>query len=103
MRSRRARITLKVALAYLVASVPGILLGTIEGPHGRIMSLLEAFAFGLGLPWEGVIRAIQGRFDLLVASLVLFWPLFIIGLLVAWFTERRRAKVPGLASQGNIV
>jgi len=75
------RLCLKLGVAYVVACIPStVLLGTI-GPHGPMVSWPMAVAYGLIFPWQD-----------LALSLVLFWPVLVIGLAVIWWTERARSQ-----------
>ena len=89
MRSLSARLAWKAAAAYLVASTPGIWVMSTVGPHGPILSMPQAFAYGLWFPWDAFVRASKGELDGLTLSLVLFWPWFLIGLVLVWLTERK--------------
>lgn len=93
--TRVERIGLKIATAYGMACLPAILFLATMGPHGPIASIPEAIFQGLVFPWEDIARLIQGKQKGVLLSLIFFWPFFLIGIALVWWTERLRATSEG--------
>jgi hypothetical protein len=89
--SRRARLGLKVLVAYVIACLPLFWVASISGPHGPIMSKLDAALLALVMPWTETWQTLRGNLDL-TPFIGVFFLLFIVGLIVVWLTERGRSE-----------
>jgi len=88
-RHHQIRVALKILAVYLIACVPLFFLASVQGRHGPIMSKLAAFFFALAMPWTETFRMLRGDF-VLAPFVVMFFVLFIAGIVIVWLTERSR-------------
>lgn len=85
------RWTLKVLLVYLLACTPDMVKLALLGGGFSVTGVLFILLAALTSPWLYVTRMLGGELAYFPAFAP-FLVIFVVGLAVAWWTERRRGR-----------
>jgi len=85
------RWTLKILLAYLLACVPDMVKLALLGGGFSVTGVVFILLAALTSPWLYLTRMLGGELAYFPAFAP-FLVIFVAGLGVAWWTERRRAR-----------